>query len=305
MNRLLKNAFTLIELLVVIAIIGILSGLIVVTMSGVTGKANIAKSQVFSNSLKNALMLNLVSEWKLDGNVSDLWGGSNGTLIGGSYSSNNCIYGSCVSLDGDGDYIDLGSGSRINDVFNDGQSFTYSLWFYPTSLPATGNWHWLICKAYTSHVSPFYQTDTIIRPAGYLATRVFNNAGSASYVTGTSSASGSVSANSWYFLTVSVNLSAKTNKMYLNGVLIDSKTGSSGTYSNYVTSLTIGANKNLYTSNIYNFTGQMDEVRLYSSEIPSSFVKEQYYAGLNSLLSGGSISKEEYNQRINQLSINN
>jgi prepilin-type N-terminal cleavage/methylation domain-containing protein len=54
MNELIKKAFTLIELLVVIAIIGILSGLIVVSMGGVTQKANIAKAQVFSNSLKNA-----------------------------------------------------------------------------------------------------------------------------------------------------------------------------------------------------------------------------------------------------------
>lgn len=37
------TAFTLIELLVVIAIIGILSGLIIVTMSGATNSANDAK----------------------------------------------------------------------------------------------------------------------------------------------------------------------------------------------------------------------------------------------------------------------
>ena len=52
MNKFIKQAFTLIELLVVIAIIGILSGLIVVSMSGVTQKATIAKAQVFSNSLR-------------------------------------------------------------------------------------------------------------------------------------------------------------------------------------------------------------------------------------------------------------
>jgi prepilin-type N-terminal cleavage/methylation domain-containing protein len=63
MNKLLRQAFTLIELLVVIAIIGILSGLIVVSMSGVTQKANIAKAQVFSNSLRNSLMLIIVGEW--------------------------------------------------------------------------------------------------------------------------------------------------------------------------------------------------------------------------------------------------
>ncbi|MDD5569203.1 MAG: prepilin-type N-terminal cleavage/methylation domain-containing protein [Candidatus Pacebacteria bacterium] len=41
------KAFTLIELLVVIAIIGILSGLIIVGMSGATQKATIAKRRLF------------------------------------------------------------------------------------------------------------------------------------------------------------------------------------------------------------------------------------------------------------------
>jgi len=292
------TAFTLIELLVVIAIIGILSGLIVVTMNGVTQKANIAKSQIFSNSLRNSLMLNMVSEWKLDGNVNDLWGGNNGTLTGGTYASNNCIYGSCASLDGYGDYIDLGSGSKITDVFGDGQSFTYSVWFYPTAFPATVNWYWIISKAYTSHNPPYYQIDTILRPTGYLESRIFNNAGSASYVTTASSAAGSISLNKWHFLTVSVNLSTKTNKLYLNGSLVDSKSGSSGTYSNNITSLSVGANKNLYTSDIYDFTGLIDEVRLYNSEISASLIKEQYYAGLNSLYGKGTITQEQYQSGI-------
>ena len=68
-----KKAFTLIELLVVIAVIGILSGLIVVSMGGITTKANIAKLQVFSNSIKNSLMSDFVAEYRLDGNMTDTW----------------------------------------------------------------------------------------------------------------------------------------------------------------------------------------------------------------------------------------
>ncbi len=61
-----KGAFTLIELLVVIAIIGILSGLIVVSMSGATNSANDAKRKANLDVLKKALMYN-------------------GTLNGGTY----------------------------------------------------------------------------------------------------------------------------------------------------------------------------------------------------------------------------
>ena len=70
-----EYAFTLIELLVVIAIIGILSGLIITTMSGATESARIAKLKVYSNSVRNTLGANLVSEWKFDNsNANDSWG---------------------------------------------------------------------------------------------------------------------------------------------------------------------------------------------------------------------------------------
>jgi len=60
----MKKSFTLIEILVVIVIIGILSAFIIVSMSGVSQKATIAKGQAFANSLKNALMIT----WSLNGN---------------------------------------------------------------------------------------------------------------------------------------------------------------------------------------------------------------------------------------------
>ncbi|MFA5013406.1 MAG: prepilin-type N-terminal cleavage/methylation domain-containing protein, partial [Candidatus Paceibacterota bacterium] len=50
------RAFTLIELLVVIAIVGILSGLIIVTMSGATNSATDAKRKTAISGLAKALM---------------------------------------------------------------------------------------------------------------------------------------------------------------------------------------------------------------------------------------------------------
>jgi prepilin-type N-terminal cleavage/methylation domain-containing protein len=138
MHKLLKQAFTLIELLVVIAIIGILSGLIVVAMGGVTEKASIAKSQVFSNSLRNSLMLNLVSEWKFDGvtteraatnaDVIDSWGSVNNGTIPASPAiptikpESDCVSGSCLSFDG-GDYV-----SHPTISFADLTPYTYLTW---------------------------------------------------------------------------------------------------------------------------------------------------------------------------------
>jgi hypothetical protein len=50
--------------------------------------------------------------------------------------------------------------------------------------------------------------------------------------------------------------------------------------------------------------GSIDDVRVYNAAIPTSQIKEQYYAGLNSLLADGSITSEEYKERIKIISIN-
>lgn len=58
-NKLLKkiNAFTLIELLVVIAIVGILSGLILLTMNSATTSANDAKAKAELNQLQKSILI--------------------------------------------------------------------------------------------------------------------------------------------------------------------------------------------------------------------------------------------------------
>jgi len=47
-----NKSFTLIELLVVIVIIGILAGVIIVSVSSSINKANFAKAQSFSNTVQ-------------------------------------------------------------------------------------------------------------------------------------------------------------------------------------------------------------------------------------------------------------
>jgi len=61
-----KQSFTLIEILVVIVIIGILSSFIFFTINDSVEKAQITKSKMFAESIRNNLLLNLVSEWKFD-----------------------------------------------------------------------------------------------------------------------------------------------------------------------------------------------------------------------------------------------
>ena len=138
----LQIGFTLIELLVVIAIIGILSGLIITTMSGATESARIAKLKVYSNSVRDTLGANLVSEWKFDGSgkldgetasavyVKDTWGNNTGTISGTPkvYSGSSCVSGSCLNFNGSTDFIDYGDPTDNSLDFGVGVSFTISAW---------------------------------------------------------------------------------------------------------------------------------------------------------------------------------
>ena len=44
----------------------------------------------------------------------------------------------------------------------------------------------------------------------------------------------------------------------------------------------------------------MDEVRIYNTAISTAEIKQQYYAGLKSLLAKNQITEEEYQQKISE-----
>lgn len=52
------------------------------------------------------------------------------------------------------------------------------------------------------------------------------------------------------------------------------------------------------------FNGLIDDVKIYNAAISSSQIKQNYIAGLDSLLSSRTISKKEYDKRVNNLAKN-
>jgi prepilin-type N-terminal cleavage/methylation domain-containing protein len=141
----MKNkSFTLIELLVVIVIIGILAGVIMISTSSSINKANIAKSKVFEESIKDKLLLNLVSEWSFDtgptqanslavsDDIKDIWGSYNAQI--GPYAptvknGEDCISGKCLYFDGN-DCIYV-AGHNAFDIENE---ITVSVWVFPQEM---------------------------------------------------------------------------------------------------------------------------------------------------------------------------
>jgi prepilin-type N-terminal cleavage/methylation domain-containing protein len=298
-RQVIKTAFTLIELLVVIAIIGILSGLIVVTMSGVTQKATIAKSQVFSNSLRNALMLNLVSEWRFDGSgvadggtattayTLDSWGSNGCTVVSTPKVSSSCVNGSCL-LFTKSNVDSLNCGTMASS-----SAGTMSAWIKPSGYGVVQ----IIMAGLNSSgadVSARYLMGAIHSSgcSGNWYTSLGNGSTSQYACSGEAYNSTNFPAGVWVYLVVTYD--GSNVKFYKNGTLINTVaqtvSGAGDAQPFYV-----GRGGAYYG---LSFDGYIDEARVFSAAIPTSQIKEQYYAGLNSLLINSGISKEEYSLRI-------
>ena len=292
-----KLAFTLIELLVVIAVIGILSGLIVVSMNGTTQKATIAKGQIFSSSLRNSLMSNLISEWKLDeiiGTVSpyttpDSWsGGNEGTLYGTGgtqvlpqLQSSNCVSEKCFLFDGYDDNVVFGNAVNLKS-----SQGTINYWLYPTDFTGGRGVFHIYEGANTDYLRNYInssgQIDLVIED------------GDATYVNLVSSA---LPLNKWTNITWVQN--GVSIKLYINGELSTLTGINSGSW--WTNHLSVFTTK-LGLAWAY-YKGSIDEIRVYDAAISSSQIKEQYYCSLNSLFMNGGITKEEYLSRINEYAI--
>ncbi|MFA5013510.1 MAG: LamG-like jellyroll fold domain-containing protein [Candidatus Paceibacterota bacterium] len=306
MQKIKIKAFTLIELLVVIAIIGILSALIVVGMSSTTQKATIAKAQVFSNSLRNSLMGNLVSEWKFDENsglsASDSWGSNSGTLTCyGAGCTNptwrtgtNCIRNSCLYFDGTEDYVTV-SDSNTLDITS---GITIEAWVRPES-----NSSGVIISKNNENSS---EGNYNVSKSNSLAFTYWEGTGVNNYYTTLTDV---VINNNWSQLTLTYNYLTYDIKFYVNGVVL---IGGAWTVApdspNPVTTiyeLTIGAKKTFLggsagvVSSFYK--GTIDEMRLYGEAIPAYQIEQNYFTGLNRLLVNNQINNQEYGERVVEL----
>ncbi len=274
MNK--KLAFTLIEILIVIVVVGILSAFIIVSMNSFTINTNMTKSKAFSNSLRNSLLMNLVAEWKLDGNANDSWGLNNG-IITNALASNDCVYGSCLSFDSSGDYITVSH--QDEQIIT--ESITMEAWI-KTSTNQTKLYPNIISK-YWRYVISGNQGDNKFRFAlsgvGTLITPndlPFNNW---NHVVGTYNKDGGVG----------------NMKIHVNGVVATQTTLSGSIVSSVTNSLYIGI-ADIAVPN-EGFLGLIDEVRLYDKAVPSSQIQQTYYSGLNKLLVNHEINSQKYNQR--------
>ena len=280
-----NKSFTLIELLVVIVIIGILAGVIIVSTSSSINKANFAKAQAFSNTVQQELLLNLVSEWTFDNESKlgeDTWGNYDGTLNGEPQlkTKGECVHGTCLFFDGIDDYIFLNK--TVSLTYN---NFTIS-WWMKKSLSRYESLFSNYPGATCGHVE--LRTNNEIRFEGS-TNEVYTRFMPTNLV---------ISDGKWhnYFLS-----SSPTDfKLYVDGVETFNSTPNTDAVNQTFNYIGLEQSQITYIYGKY-FTGTLDDVRIYNSALSTSQIKQEYVAGLNSLLANGSVSKEEYDQRLNNL----
>ncbi|MFA5249735.1 MAG: LamG-like jellyroll fold domain-containing protein [Candidatus Paceibacterota bacterium] len=279
-----QKAFTLIELLVVIAIVGILAGMVVVNMSGATDRARIAKSKAFSSSLRSALLMNRVSEWKLDETsgtaVADTVGTNVGTLVSSPAwrSGTDCVSGGCLEFDGIDDMVTMPVDINGN--------WSIEAWAKFDTIPGSSKYPMLWGKQtdYTGYSLAFNGSGGIYSFAG----------------SGTNWIEGPVhypSAGVWYHYAGTYDGSYL--RLYVNGAECGTKKACTTNPPLNNASAVIGRH---YSSGGYGFIdGKIDEVRVYNSALAASVVRYEYLAGVENLYAFGRINGEEYQQRLSEL----
>jgi len=289
MQRIKQIAFTLIELLVVIAIIGILSGLIVVSMGGMTTKANIAKAQVFSNSLRNSLMMNLIAEYKLDGNANNSWSRTNGTVYEAVTITSGCIQNYCLSFDGSNDYAEATLSSFSFE--------TISAWIKLNNYPASGKVLGISAHTQGNNAAESFDKILYVDENGKAGWYIWDTA--ERKIIGTTS----LQLNTWYNIVGVVGTGGQ--KIFVNGQQENVNTSvtsswSGGTLFDISFNIATAGETHLAADH---FNGLIDDFKIYNAVIPTSQIKEQYFAGLNSLLSSGNIDAKEYSLRIESIAL--
>jgi prepilin-type N-terminal cleavage/methylation domain-containing protein len=287
----MDKAFTLIELLVVIAIVGILAGLAVVSMSGATEAARIAKLKVYSNSIRSSLMGNRISEWRLDEGIgtttADTVGTNNGTVVGvpAWKSGADCVSGKCLSFDGTDDYVSIGN-------FQKPSSFTIEAWVSFVSY-SQKNYPGIVWSGDSSTawgISANFANGKMyarVSDGSVMQGWVLDDLNSSNYPAG------------WHHLVFTGDGSML--KYYKDGRLFNSV---AQTVSNSgMSSLSIGRWGSYSAAESY-FNGLVDEVRVYSQSLADSGIRNEYLAGLDRLLASGKITREEYRQRSAELNSN-
>ena len=192
-------------------------------------------------------------------------------------------FGGCYSFNGTSDFINSGNSTNLQWE----GSLTYTTWIKAISIASSA---YFLCDYQTRGVLLYVNT------AGKVGMDGRGKIGSVYYQSGDSITS--INDHLWHHIVAIWDGTSGVNnlKIYVNGKKENANNAPDEASTVNSTDFFIGK----FPSGYY-FNGLMDDVRIYNAALSSSQIKQNYIAGLDSLLSNGNISKEDYNQRINEL----
>jgi prepilin-type N-terminal cleavage/methylation domain-containing protein len=268
----INKAFTLLELLVVITIIGILSSIVVVSMSGGAEEAGISKGKAYAQQVHALLGHEAVIDFNFNENAyntcSGLYDacdtsgyGNHGTFYGDAHFVQSDIDGYALSFDGTGDYVNCGK--AMTGLVD----FSISLWIN-TSQVAAGSARYndpafLGTKQGSGDSNDFVLTNYNGKIAWYDELV----AGSNSYDTGISVADGK-----WHHIVVT--RSGASLSFYIDSVF----KGKDTTGTDGVRDDDIEIGRALWSGSLY-FSGLIDDVRVYSEHLSLPSIRKLYVQG--------------------------
>ncbi|MFA7141868.1 MAG: LamG domain-containing protein [Candidatus Paceibacterota bacterium] len=187
-----------------------------------------------------------------------------------------------MSFDGVDDYIDTNGGNNLK-LENSG---TITVWIYPTSTAGTRVFYGSNNSSMDRDKSPY-----LVLANGRLNAILGNGVDANRIYSGFFP-----KLNTWSFVVLNWD-GAKIN--IFHDANIESR------IQEYVVKFT--ANKYyIGACSIVDrkFAGSIDDVRIYNSALSTAQIKQNYIAGLDSMLSNGNLSKDEYNERLEALANN-
>ncbi len=287
----IKNkSFTLIEMLVIIIIVGLVAGLVVTSTASYIESTSSAKAHTFASNARKQLSFNIHQEWRFDegsgSTTYDINKSSNsGALVnigtaagsgdGGStgwLSSKYCVSGTCFNFKGDETsipYINTTDSGLL-------PLFTLSVWVY--NMSGGDSRHsmlrnfWEIVGKDVCFWSYNFEHDYWRCSTG-----------------------SKINYDTWSYVTTVWDGTYISH--YINGEFNWKDTAaSSGTSENFyqIAGYVNGTDRR-------RMKGRLDELIIYNKNLSLSEIRQNYIAGLDSLLAKGGISREEYNERINEL----